>query len=233
VTTPDLDAGQRIAVVSLGPAEQLQAVEAALAKDGWVVATLPPSLAGRGRDEDFVARFAAENGRIDLLVAGPTHVLYGDLESAEPAVWWSNFDAGAGHAFRMARASAAALTASRGSIIFVTSQAGIRGAPMASSLSASSGAIVGLTRALAWELAPVRVNAVAAGLVDEQSELDALAHTASTTPDAIRSSSAGMTLLGRLASHQDIAGAVAFLASSQASYFTGEVIEPNGGRTQR
>ena len=151
----------------------------------------------------------------------------------DPTNWWSIVEAGAGHAFRLARACAPALAANRGSIVFVSSQSAIRGSALGSALSASAGAILGLTRALAMELAPVRVNAVAAGLADDEVELDALSRAASTTMSETRSSAAAMTLLGRLASHEDIAAAVAFLASPHASYLTGEVIEPNGGRTQR
>lgn len=110
-----------------------------------------------------------------------------------------------------------------GSIINISSICGIMGCVGTPSYSAAKAAIIGFTRAVAKEVANqgVRVNVVAPGFID-------------TGLSPVRSSSeraltvAG-TPVGRLGTAEEVAAAVAFLASDDASYFVGAVISPNGG----
>jgi 3-oxoacyl-[acyl-carrier protein] reductase len=113
----------------------------------------------------------------------------------------------------------------RGRIIFVASTAGQRGEAMHSHYAASKGAIISLTKSLAPELAPhgILVNCVAPGWVDtpmsEGTLSDPKARTAvfATIP------------LGRVATPEEIAGPVVFLASGAATFITGEILNVNGG----
>ena len=97
---------------------------------------------------------------------------------------------------------------------------------------ASKGGIVSLTRALAVELSPhgVRVNAVAPGAVATASTEAALAAGAATAGASLGSGGVP-TLLGRMGRPEEIAAAIGFLASPDASFVTGAVLVVDGGRS--
>jgi 3-oxoacyl-[acyl-carrier protein] reductase len=113
--------------------------------------------------------------------------------------------------------------AADGNIVNLTSTAGQRGEPGYSSYAASKGAMIAATRSWAVELAPrVRVNSVAPGWVD--TDMTAAALSGPGRDEAL----AGIPL-GRIATPDDIAGPVVFLASPLARHVTGEVLSVNGG----
>jgi 3-oxoacyl-[acyl-carrier protein] reductase len=113
--------------------------------------------------------------------------------------------------------------AADGNIVNLTSTAGQRGEPGYSSYAASKGAMIAATRSWAAELAPrVRVNSVAPGWVD--TDMTAAALSGPGRDEAL----AGIPL-GRIATPDDIAGPVVFLASPLARHVTGEVLSVNGG----
>jgi NAD(P)-dependent dehydrogenase (short-subunit alcohol dehydrogenase family) len=134
-----------------------------------------------------------------------------------------------GAAFRLARAAAPHLIRRHGALLFVGSTWGLTGWPGATAYAASKAGLVGLTKALALELAPqVRVNLLAPGVVaTPQLAVDAAA--AGVTVDEIRERYAATTPLGRIADPAEIARSVVFLASPAAAYYTGQVLSPNGG----
>ena len=103
------------------------------------------------------------------------------------------------------------------------------GGPGAGAYATSKGAIVSLTKALAKEMSPhgIRVNCVAPGLIGETAF-----HGRFTAPDAFANAAKGV-LLGRAGTPDEVATVVAFLASSDASFLTGETIEINGGMNMR
>jgi len=110
-----------------------------------------------------------------------------------------------------------------GNIVNVTSTAGQRGEPGYSAYAASKGAMIAATRSWAVELAPrVRVNSVAPGWVDTDM-------TAETLSGAGREAALAGIPLRRIATPDDIAGPVVFLASPLARHVTGEVLSVNGG----
>src|ERR1700674_4456703 len=110
-----------------------------------------------------------------------------------------------------------------GNVVNVTSTAGQRGEPGYSPYAASKGAMIAATRSWAVELAPrVRVNSVAPGWVDTDMTAAALSGPA-------RSEALAGIPLGRIATPEDIAGPVVFLASPLARHVTGEVLSVNGG----
>ena len=109
----------------------------------------------------------------------------------------------------------------RGTIVNVASELVDLGATMHAHYIAAKSGVVGLTRALARELGPrnIRVNAVAPGPTD----------TRMVDGDAITPAFLETIPLGRIGRPQDIAGAVAFLCSRDASWITGQVLRVNGG----
>ena len=110
-----------------------------------------------------------------------------------------------------------------GSIVNVSSIAGIDGDPAQLEYVASKAALIGATKKLALELGPqgVRVNAIAPGLT----QTDMLAGMA----DDVMRRTVERTILKRLAKPADIAGAAVFLASALSSHVTGQVLRIDGG----
>ena len=110
-----------------------------------------------------------------------------------------------------------------GCIVNISSIWGLRGASCEVAYACTKAAIVGLTRSLALELAPshIRVNCVAPGVINTEMVQvlgqETLRELAQETP------------LGRLGTPEDIAHAVAFLASDKASFLTGQILAADGG----
>ena len=110
-----------------------------------------------------------------------------------------------------------------GKIINISSMWGITGASMEVHYSATKAGVIGLTKALAKELAPsgITVNCVAPGAI----ETDMMKELTLEQIEAVKQE----TPLGKLGSPEDIAKVVNFLASDDANFITGQVISPNGG----
>ncbi|MDD2956831.1 MAG: SDR family oxidoreductase [Oscillospiraceae bacterium] len=110
-----------------------------------------------------------------------------------------------------------------GCIVNISSIWGLRGASCEVAYACTKAALVGLTRSLALELAPsgIRVNAVAPGCI----ETDMVRALGPETRELL----IDQTPLGRLGTPEDIAHAVAFLASEKASFLTGQILTADGG----
>jgi len=111
----------------------------------------------------------------------------------------------------------------RGRIINITSVVGITGNAGQSNYSASKAGMIGLTKSLAKEVGSrgITVNAVAPGFIETDMTSD--------LGDDVREAAMGLIPLGRFGSPEDVANAVAFLASDAAEYITGQVIVVDGG----
>lgn len=110
-----------------------------------------------------------------------------------------------------------------GSIVLVSSIWGISGASCEVPYSASKAAIIGMTKAMAREVAPsgIRVNCVAPGVIDTEMNAGLDSDTVSTL--------CGEIPMGRLGTAEEAAQAIAFLASPEASYITGQILTADGG----
>ena len=126
--------------------------------------------------------------------------------------------------FNLVRAAARPMMKARaGAIVNVTSVVGEMGNAGQAAYAAAKAGQIGLTKAVARELASrnIRVNAVAPGFIDTD--------MTAALPEAARTKLSEQIPLSRLGTAEDVANAVAFLASDQASYVTGEVLRVNGG----
>jgi 3-oxoacyl-[acyl-carrier protein] reductase len=115
------------------------------------------------------------------------------------------------------------MKAKRGAIVNLTSVVGEMGNAGQAAYAATKAGQIGLTKSVARELASrnIRVNAVAPGYIDTD--------MTAALPEAAKGKLLELVPLARLGTAEDVANAVAFLASDQASYVTGEVLRVNGG----
>jgi NAD(P)-dependent dehydrogenase (short-subunit alcohol dehydrogenase family) len=138
--------------------------------------------------------------------------------------------------FFASQAAARAMAARKsGCIVNIASMAGKQGrVPFLADYVASKFGVVGLTQAMAFELAPlgIRVNSVCPGFVATDMQVRELAWEArlrGTDPDSVKRQWIADTPMGRLEQPQDVARVVAFLLSADAGFVTGESIAVNGG----
>ncbi len=132
------------------------------------------------------------------------------------------------------RAAGRAMATSGGRIINVASEAGIRAEGLLGMYSATKFAVVGLTQAAAIELAPsaITVNAVCPGLAETamvDAERNAEVELTGSSVEEIRTAGLARIPLGRFCDPADVGSTVAWLASPEASYITGQSIVISGG----
>jgi NAD(P)-dependent dehydrogenase (short-subunit alcohol dehydrogenase family) len=117
----------------------------------------------------------------------------------------------------------------------IASTFGMVGAPLTPAYAAAKGGVIGLTRQLAVDLGPrgIRVNAVAPGYVDNDmaDRRSRMTPAAAAANLAARQAAAALQPLGRQGDVAEIAAAVAFLASDDASFITGAIVPVDGGCT--
>ncbi|MDO8186941.1 SDR family NAD(P)-dependent oxidoreductase [Conexibacter sp. JD483] len=191
-------------------------------------------------DEAAVSAVVAEAlerlGGVDLLVncagiGGPGE----PLAEVDAEAFRRTLDVNLTGSFLMARAVAPALIAQRaGSIVNIGSIFGQQGVPFGAAYSSSKGGVTLLTHSLALELAPhrIRVNAIAPGHMESVMHFDELrerARRAGISFEEEVEKARAIVPLGRHGNGADVAGAVVWLASPDASYVTGQTINVNGG----
>jgi len=182
-----------------------------------------------------IGEIAEKFGRIDILVnnAGISSMaLVVDLKEKD---WDANMKVNAKGVFLCSRAVARQMIKQKsGKIINNASLAAKKGALFLGHYAASKFAVLGLTYTMALELAPhgITVNAVCPGIVETgmiKREWKWEGDLRGMTADQVREEVLSTIPLGRLAQPEDIAAVVAFLASKDADYMTGQALNINGG----
>lgn len=171
-------------------------------------------------------------GGIDLLVNNAGMVRLGPLASFPESDWRDLFRVNVDGVFFCCQAVLPRMLSRRqGNIINIASWNGKLGAPNFGAYSATKAAVIGLTQALAREVAShgIRVNAVCPGIVagtPMRAQVEREGEAYGLPPSFER---ARTIPLGRLGTPEDIANVVAFLASDEALYMTGQAINVTGG----
>lgn len=170
--------------------------------------------------EEVFGRFSS----VDVLINNAGIADYHPINWTEPEVFRRVMDVNVTGAFLCAKAVLPAmLRRQAGVILNMSSMWGLVGASCEVAYSASKAAVIGLTKALAKELGPsgIRVNAVAPGVI----ATDMMKTIAPEVMEALRQD----TPLERLGQPEDVANTLWYLASEQAAFITGEVINVSGG----
>ena len=161
-------------------------------------------------------------GDVDILVCNAGIVHYGLMSMMEEAAWDRIFDVNVKGIYNCVNAAMPAfLRSHRGSIVTVSSMWGQVGASCEAAYSATKGAVIALTKALAKELGPsgIRVNCVAPGVI--------LTDMCANVDEQILEEMAQENCVGRNGTPEDVAKAIASLAD--AEFVTGQVLGVNGG----
>jgi meso-butanediol dehydrogenase / (S,S)-butanediol dehydrogenase / diacetyl reductase len=180
---------------------------------------------------DFVAHAVSESGRLDVLCNIAGVLDFSPLSELTPERWNRTIAVNLGGVFHMSRAAMPHLLERRGSIVNMASSAGLVGVPFNSAYCASKHGVMGLTRSLALEFANagVRINAICPGGVNTSM-------ISGPPPPGIdwtllTTRTASWLDNGKIGEPEDIADAVAFLASDAASMITGVALPVDGGLT--
>jgi meso-butanediol dehydrogenase/(S,S)-butanediol dehydrogenase/diacetyl reductase len=180
-----------------------------------------------GQVTRLVADTARTMGRLDVLVASAFATAFGSIESLGLAEWSRTLDVTLTPVFTGLRAAIPAMRAQGGgAVVNVASISGLGGDRGLAAYNAAKAGVINLTRTAALELARagIRVNAVCPGLI----ATPALQRAFSRLPEREESARAAVPV-GRFGRPEEVARAILFLASDDASYVTGTTLVVDGG----
>lgn len=209
-----------------------QGTAQALGKDGGKVVVASGDVSSSADVAEGIGALTAALGPIDILVNNAGICKVGKLLETTEAEWKATFGINVDGMFHVTRQVAPSMVERRsGTIVNIASWMGKSGVAAYGAYCASKFAVVSLTQSLALEIGEygIRVNAVAPGLIvdtkmRDESEIQRAAAGLPTAKDRAK-----VIPLRRAGLPSDIAKAVAFLASDQADYITGETISVTGG----
>ena len=216
--------GARVTVNYMKSADKAEEVVKEIMSRGGNAAAMRADITSLPEVEKMVDSLYEQFGRIDILVNNAGVTKDELLISMTPEDWDSVIKTNLGGLFNCTKAVAKYMMVQKsGRIINISSVAGERGGRGQSNYAASKGGINAFTRSVAMELAPkkITVNAVAPGVVETEMSSTVIRRAKDIILDAVA--------LKRLGQPEEIANVVAFLASDDASYITGEVIRVDGG----
>lgn len=216
--------GAKVACVSRSEANSAKVADAINALHPEAARAYAVDVADKKAVVAVCEKILADFGRVDILVnnAGVTRDGLAMRMSEED--WDVVIDTNLKGAFSFIQAVMRPLIKQRsGRIINIASVAGLMGNAGQANYAASKAGLIGLTKTLARELASrnITANAVAPGFIKTD--------MTEVLPDAVKTGVLGSIPMGRFGEAEDIASAVAFLASAEAKYITGQTVTVDGG----
>jgi NAD(P)-dependent dehydrogenase (short-subunit alcohol dehydrogenase family) len=207
--------------------DQLESEAGALRREGAKIMARRVDVSSREQIDDAYAEIRGQLGPISIVIPNAGVANFIPFLQMRSEDWQRVIDINLTGVFHTVQAAVPDMIAAKwGRIVTISSQAGQSGGPMQAHYSASKGGVIGMTKALARELAVhgITVNTIPPSLVE--------------TPQMHRSTESGefplemivrMIPISRPGQPSEIASACAFLASDEASYITGQVLGVNGG----
>ncbi len=221
--------GAKVAFVYRSNADAAQQVVDALTDNGSEVEAFQCDASQTEQVANVIDNLLGKWERLDILVNNAGITRDGLLATMDRDAWQSVIDTNLGSVYNFCHAAMRPMMSQRyGRIINLSSVAAEFGNQGQVNYAASKGGIQGLTRCLATEVGRrgITVNAIAPGFIETEMT-DAVRQVAGSKFDEIKKRIA----LRRLGKPEDIASAVAFLASDEASYITGHILTIDGGLT--
>ena len=217
-------------VIAARNAETAQETVAAIVQAGGQSVFIACDVSQHEQCQQAVDRTISDYGRLDVLVNN-AGIIYRNQNVMQTSleVWQQTMDVNINGTFYMCKYALPHLITARGNIVNVASYAGLVGFQGTAAYCAAKGAVVNLTRAMALDHAAdgVRVNCVCPGSVDTpmiRAAWDAFGEGAEERWKSKHP-------LGRIATAQDVANAILYLASAEANFITGVALPVDGGIT--
>jgi 3-oxoacyl-[acyl-carrier protein] reductase len=200
-------------------------VKAEVEKLGRRAVAIPGDIANDAHCKELVDTIVKLFGRIDVLVNNAGIWTYAPIDEMKEEIYRETMEVNLSGLIYTTRYVVQQMKKQgHGKIINISSTSGQYGEPFYSHYAATKGAVISLTKSWAVELAPaIQVNCVAPGMVDTDMTTESL-----NNPVELKQIVSQIPM-GRVATAEEIAGPILFLASDLAGFITGEILNVNGG----
>jgi 3-oxoacyl-[acyl-carrier protein] reductase len=219
-------AGSDIAINYIENGARAAAVVDGVRTIGRKIVTHQGNVGSSSVAKEFVEKVVAAFGRIDIVVNNAGIWTRGEIGSTSEQIWDETLNTNLKGVFNVCNVAVPVLKKNGGGrIVNISSTAGQRGEAFHAHYAASKGGVIAFTKSLATELAPyhILVNSVAPGWVDTEMNEEIF------SDQSFREQVMSAIPLRKIATAEDVAGAVLFLASDLAGHVTGATINVNGG----
>ena len=217
-------AGMYVVINYCGSEEKAQELKTEIEQNGGEASIYKCDVSDNVACKEFIGNVIAEYGHLDVLVNNAGITRDGLLMRMSEEDFDKVLDTNLKGTFHTIRAALRQMIRQRsGRIINMASVVGVSGNAGQANYAASKAGVIGLTKTAAREVASrgITVNAVAPGFIETD--------MTEVLPEKIKEASAAQIPLGKFGKAEDVANAVAFLASEDAGYITGQVLHVDGG----